>query len=131
MIKDNYIFVFGSNEAGRHGKGAAKIAYRDYGALYGKGVGFAGRSYAIPTKDRYLNVLELEKIQKYVSQFIGFAVLAPYSEFKVTRIGTGYSRYQDKDIAPMFKYAPDNCLFDTKWKDILGDEYRYWGSYNN
>lgn len=129
MIKDNYIFVFGSNLAGRHGKGAAKTAYREYGALYGKGIGFVNRSYAIPTKDKYFKVLSLDLIQEYVNGFIGFAALAPYVEFKVTRIGTGYSNYKDEDIAPMFKYAPDNCLFDTKWKPILGDEYRYWGSY--
>src|SRR5262249_41455073 len=33
------IFVFGSNEAGRHGKGAALHARKHYGAKYGVGFG--------------------------------------------------------------------------------------------
>ena len=44
------IFVFGSNLAGRHGKGAAKFAKDYHGAIYGRGVGLQGTSYAIPTK---------------------------------------------------------------------------------
>ena len=43
------IFVFGSNEARRHGKGAAKFALNQRGAVYGQGHGLQGQSYAIPT----------------------------------------------------------------------------------
>ena len=46
------IFVFGSNEAGRHGKGAALAAKLQYGAVYGVGRGRTGNAYAIPTKDK-------------------------------------------------------------------------------
>lgn len=53
------IFVFGSNLAGRHGKGAALYARQHYGAIYGQGVGRQGNSYAIPTKDGKLNPLPL------------------------------------------------------------------------
>lgn len=53
------IFVFGSNEAGRHGAGAAKTAMRYHGAEYGKGFGHYGNSFAIPTKDMNLQVTEL------------------------------------------------------------------------
>jgi len=45
------IFIFGSNEAGRHGKGAALHARQHHGAEYGVGVGRTGDAYAIPTKD--------------------------------------------------------------------------------
>ena len=48
-LKDNEIFVFGSNLAGQHGGGAAYTAYRHFGARMGIGVGLAGQSYAIPT----------------------------------------------------------------------------------
>ena len=44
------IFVFGSNLAGRHGKGAALAALKEHGAVYGHGSGYRGNSYAIPTK---------------------------------------------------------------------------------
>ncbi len=36
------VFVFGSNLAGRHGKGAAHWARRHRGAIYGQGIGAAG-----------------------------------------------------------------------------------------
>lgn len=45
------IFVFGSNLAGRHGKGAALWARQHRGAIYGQGIGLQGNSYAIPSKD--------------------------------------------------------------------------------
>ena len=48
-LQPNEVFVFGSNIAGKHGSGAARMAYERFGALMGKGVGIAGQSYAIPT----------------------------------------------------------------------------------
>lgn len=63
------IFVFGSNEAGRHGKDAALHARQHYGAKYGVGLGRTGDAWAIPTKDGKLKTLPLEKIEKYVAQF--------------------------------------------------------------
>ena len=38
------IFVFGSNLAGRHGKGAALFAKKQHGAIQGQGEGLQGRS---------------------------------------------------------------------------------------
>ena len=38
-LEPNEIFVFGSNLAGRHGGGAARIAYEKFGAVWGVGVG--------------------------------------------------------------------------------------------
>lgn len=43
-IKRGEIFVFRSNLAGRHGKGAALEAKRKYGALYGVSGGFGDRA---------------------------------------------------------------------------------------
>lgn len=48
-LAENEIFVFGSNLAGAHGGGAARMAYRRFGAVWGIGVGLTGRTYAIPT----------------------------------------------------------------------------------
>lgn len=112
----NNIFVFGSNLAGRHGKGAALTAYRTHGAIYGQGMGLQGNSYAIPTKDEQLNILPLHKIQKYVDTFIRFAKLNPDKTFQVTRIGCGLAGYDDVDIAPFFKNAPDNCILPVGWR---------------
>jgi hypothetical protein len=113
------IFVFGSNLAGRHGKGAALFARQNYGAIYGQGVGFQGRSYAIPTKDEKLKTLPLEDIQNYVYGFLAFAIMFKQFTFNVTRIGCGLAGYTDKDIAPMFKHAPLNCILPTGWREII------------
>lgn len=110
------IFVFGSNLAGRHGKGAALTAYQAYGAVYGKGQGFQGRSYAIPTKDLFLKTLPLERIKVYVNTFIEFARKNPDMRFTVTRIGCGLAGYKDEDIAPMFAEAPYNCSLPEGWR---------------
>ena len=48
-LKLNEIFVFGSNLAGMHGGGAARVAMERFGAIWGQGVGLQGQSYAIPT----------------------------------------------------------------------------------
>jgi hypothetical protein len=105
------IFVFGSNLAGRHGAGAARTARLLYGARYGVGVGPAGRSYAIPTKDYSIRTLPLDEIKPYVDQFLKFARMYPGLTFNITRIGCGLAGYKPQDIAPMFKGAPDNCVF--------------------
>ena len=48
-LRPNEIFVFGSNIAGRHSGGAAKLALRKFGAVMGQAEGRQGSSYAIPT----------------------------------------------------------------------------------
>jgi hypothetical protein len=116
MSSSHEIFVFGSNLAGRHGAGAAKEALLHYGAKYGQGEGLQGQSYAIPTKSKTLCVLSLTKIFEYVCNFIRFAQAHPALTFRVTRIGCGLAGYTDGQIAPMFKYAPDNCLLPKGWR---------------
>jgi len=48
------VLVFGSNEAGRHGKGAALDAEKYHGAASGVGRGPTGCAWALPTKDARL-----------------------------------------------------------------------------
>ena len=122
----NTIFVFGSNKAGRHGRGAALYARSRYGAIYGQAEGLQGSSYAIPTKDANLNTLPLESIEKAVDRFIEFAYNNPSLKFKVTAIGCGLARYKHEVIAKMFRKAPSNCVFQQEWKPFLGKDYKYW-----
>jgi len=67
------IFVFGSNLAGIHGAGAAKIAHQKFGAVYGSGMGLMGKSWAIPTKDNFLNTLTLSDIARHIHIFVNDA----------------------------------------------------------
>jgi len=111
------IFVFGSNLAGRHGKGAALYARQNHGAKYGVGIGFEGNSYAIPTKDANLRTLPIPIIELFVQDFLRFATANPEREFEVTKIGCGLAGYQESDICPLFKTAPANCFLPEGWRD--------------
>lgn len=113
---ENAVFVFGSNEAGRHGKGAALSAVKSYGAIYGQGRGLQGRSYAIPTKAADLDVLPLEAVEGHVDEFLAFAKNNPEMTFKVSRVGCGLAGHRDEDIFPMFQDAPANCILPGIWE---------------
>lgn len=113
------IFVFGSNEAGIHGAGAALHARKQRGAKLGVGFGPTGECYAIPTKDRELCVLPLTEIQVYVEKFLDYAYENTEVEFEVTRIGCGLAGYKNEDIAPMFVSAPVNCILPSEWQKCI------------
>ena len=101
-LEPNEIFVFGSNLAGFHGGGAARIAYEQFGAEWGVGVGRTGQCYAIPTMQG-----GVETIKPYVNEFIMFTKQHPEYKFLVTRIGCGIAAFTPDEIAPLFKDAID------------------------
>jgi hypothetical protein len=112
------VFVFGSNLAGRHGKGAALFARQNHGAIYGQGTGLQGQSYAIPTKDENIRTLPLDRIKPYVDEFIAFATAHPEMTFQVTAIGCGLAGYKPAQIAPMFADAPSNCQLPDEFRQV-------------
>jgi hypothetical protein len=128
LPKEGKIWVFGSNLAGIHGAGAARVAVDKFGARFRVGVGPMGSAYAIPTKDQTVqHRLPLETIEEYVNQFIDYTDLVSditddwgeqYPGFFVTRVGCGLAGFEDKQIAPMFKKAL-NCSFAEEWKEYL------------
>lgn len=115
-LSSNEIFVFGSNLEGMHGGGAARIAYDNFGAIWGKGVGLHGKTYAIPTMHG-----GLDKIAPYVNQFIEFAQANPQFTFLVTRIGCGIAGFTDKEMAPLFAAAIniENVHLPSYWWEIV------------
>lgn len=122
------IFVFGSNEGGHHGLGAAKTARLKHGYPMGLAFGLAGNAFGIPTKDRTIRrTLTVEEIRYYVDSFIQYARQRQDLTFQVTRIGCGLAGHRDQDIAPLFEKAPANCQFDTAWAPYLGSQRAYWG----
>jgi len=118
-LRNNQVFVFGSNLAGRHGRGAAKIAKDCFGAVYGIGKGITGDCYALPTKDFKVLTLSLSSIEMHIDEFIRFAEHHEDFEFLVTEVGTGLAGYSPEVIAPLFKDAPSNCVFSENWKQWL------------
>jgi len=120
MKRPEAVFVFGSNHAGRHGKGAAKEAEAKYGAKRGIGEGLAGRSYGLPTKDARLKTLTLDEVRQHVERFIAFAGARQDLVFAVTRVGCGLAGFSDAQIAPLFADAPNNCELPPLWLKLLG-----------
>ena len=112
------IFVFGSNLAGYHGAGAAKVARQLFGAKLGDSLGITGFSFAIPTKDEHIQTISLHRIKLYVDIFNDFAKQHPHLEFWMTRVGAGLAGYENSDIAPLFRNLP-NINWPEEWEEYI------------
>ena len=117
QVEVGKIFVFGSNLAGRHGKGAALHAAKYHGAERGVGRGRTGNAYAIPTKDERLNVLDREMIQVAVDEFIEYAREHRELTFYLTPVSTGLAGYSKFAMRTMFREAPSNVEWAESWND--------------
>lgn len=115
-LKPNEIFVFGSNLLGHHRSGAARVAYNNFGAVWGIGSGLQGQSYAIPTMNG-----DVQTIKIYVEQFLHVAKLLSNLTFYVTRIGCGIAGFKDSEIAPLFRdvLSLDNVILPKTFVDVL------------
>ena len=115
-LEPNEIFVFGSNLAGAHAGGAARLAYNRFGAIWGQGIGLQGQSYAIPTMQG-----GVETIKPYVDEFIDFAKNHRENIFLVTRIGCGIAGFRPEAIAPLFLKAINlpNVLLPRDFVEVL------------
>ena len=115
-LAENEIFVFGSNLAGAHAGGAARVAHVRFGAVWGQGVGLQGQSYAIPTMQG-----GVETIKPYVDEFVSFAAEHKEYKFLVTRIGCGIAGFTPDEIAPLFVGAMDleNVILPRGFVEVL------------
>lgn len=101
-LQPGEIFVFGSNLEGHHGGGAALLAWKKWGAIWGQGTGLQGQTYGIPTMHG-----GPDRIKPYVDEFISFARQHPELTFLVTEIGCGIAGFRPAEIAPLFRDAVD------------------------
>lgn len=117
FLRDGQIFVFGSNAAGHHDGGAARLALERFGAVYGQGRGLQGRSYAIPTMGASLEIIARE-----VDEFIRFADIHPEMTFLVAPIGCGHAGFTAQQIAPLFSLAYNlpNVFLPKEFWEVLG-----------
>lgn len=120
VLERDEIFVFGSNIAGQHLGGAAKVAHNQFGAKWGVGVGHTGQTYAIPTMQG-----GVETIQPYVDEFVAYAKEHQELKFLVTRIGCGIAGFKNEEIAPLFKKAAAVCniYLPKEFYDIIVAPY--------
>jgi hypothetical protein len=114
------IFVFGSNDRGIHGLGAAKTAMDEFGATRGQAVGKQGNAYAIRTKmhqnnklTRYNELTEENKVlmDKMTIEDLNKlrldALANPNNKFYVTEIGTKLAGRTVEEIKDLFKRMND------------------------
>jgi len=122
-LRENEVIVFGSNSEGRHGKGLAKLAMDNFGAVYGEPRGYFGKSYAIVTKKNFWQERSstLEEIKYEIDLFVEYAKLNPNLIFKVTLLGTSLAGYSVEEIAPLFKDAipVKNIHLPIEFWDVL------------
>lgn len=115
-LKENEIFVFGSNANGIHNGGAAKQALSRFGAIQGQKEGLQGKSYAIPTTEG-LNVMK-----EAIKHLTTFVKEHPQSRFLVTKIGCGSAGYRPSQIAPLFEdcITLENVYLPNEFWECLG-----------
>jgi hypothetical protein len=120
-LSEGYVFVFGSNDKGLHGKGSARDAHLYFGAKYGQAFGLQGRAFAIPTrmylerKEKCFKDIPLKQIKQNVDLFYKEATMNPSKCFVITRIGCGNAGYSDEQIAPMFSERLSNMILPQEW----------------
>lgn len=115
-LKENEIFVFGSNAQGMHNGGAAEYAKRNFGAVMGQGEGLQGHSYAIPTMEG------IQKMEEAIHRFTIFASEHPELRFLVTRIGCGVAGHPINTVAPLFRECIhlENVALPADFWEVLG-----------
>ena len=121
-LKENEIFVFGSNLNGNHAGGAAYLAVEKFGAQMGNPEGIQGQSYAIPTLDRNMDRINLTDLEQSICRFYQYAEENPGKVFYMTKIGCGIAGYELSDIATVVncRNIPDNVIIPEEFTHIPG-----------
>ena len=114
---DSWIWVFGSDEAGKHRHGDGKIAHVSFRAPYGVGRGPLRGAYGIPVLDKTLKAMDAEAVKRSVGEFIEYALENPGAAFHIARPHCG--NLSDEELAQMFKQCPSNCSLPTQWRDYV------------
>lgn len=118
------VFVFGANTQGRHGAGAAKVAYDKFGAVYGK-IGWHGQSYGIVTKDLRKKThpsISRTQIIEQITDLYEIANIHSDKDFYVAYSGSGknLNYYTPLEMAEMFAYnIPKNIVFEESFAQLI------------
>lgn len=115
-LKENQIFVFGSNLAGHHIGGAAKQAFEQFGAITGKGKGLQGQSYAFPTLGKDMYQLTDYELRNNVADLYFECQGNRDKEFLLTKVGCGIAGYPEEQMKALFSNPPVNLVLPENWK---------------
>ena len=115
-LKNNQIFVFGSNLAGKHIGGAAKQAKDKFGAIEGQGEGLQGQSYAFPTLTKtFMQRYDLA-MQISATKLFNCCEENLNKEFILTPVGTGIAGYSIQYMKSLFENSPKNLILPKEFK---------------
>lgn len=116
-LKNNEIFVFGSNLAGKHYGGASKQAYEQFGAEMGVGEGITGKCYALPTLDENFNQFTFQDLEIFRNRLYRVCNNLTHKKFLLTAVGTGIAGYQVEEMKKLFIKHPLNLILPKEFKD--------------
>lgn len=115
-LKENQIFVCGTNTAGLHYGGAAKQAWEDFGLVWGVGEGLSGRSYAFPTLDGEFNKLKIRSLVNSRNRLYKSCEVNKDNEYILTKVGCGIAGYQENEMKDLFIDPPNNLILPEDWR---------------
>lgn len=111
----DWIWVFPSNEAGKHARGLARMARVNFRAEFGVGSGRTGNAFAIPVRDKHNRMLPLNAVADSIAAFLDHARHQPQLNFFIPRIGCAAGEFSDDQIGPLFARASENCSLPQAW----------------
>ena len=113
------VFVFGSNAAGNHYGGAARLAFDKFGAVWGVGEGLRGNSYAIPTLNSNMTVVSGGSLRYSLKEFLRVVECNPGYTFLLTKIGCGIAGWSVETVARIF-WEVASEFYKGKWYAYVG-----------
>jgi hypothetical protein len=115
-LQPHEIFVFGSNQAGRHAGGAARLARERFGAEDGVGEGLTGQAYAFPTLTTAFEKVTRASFEVSRDRLFATARAHPDKTFLLTKVGCGIAGFSEDQIRPLFANPPANVILPEDWR---------------
>jgi hypothetical protein len=121
MIKNykNFFYVYETNKAGNLDSKSSSFAKKYKHAKYPHYEGISGETYGIPTRNFYNKNLQLDDIKQNIENFLLYAEKNKQIDFLISKIACDENSFEDYQIAPFFRYHPDNCIFPADWFKYL------------
>lgn len=113
-LRADEVFIFGSNKAGRHGKGAALQALK-FGALRGIGEGMQGQSYAFPTLSSKFRRLSDDELERSRDNLYATCRSHRCKRFLLTKVGCGLAGFPEGKMRALFADHPVNLVLPGDW----------------
>lgn len=121
MIKNykNFFYVYETSKSGNLKTKSANFAKTYKNATYSHSEGISGETYGIVTRNFYNKLLPLSEIKDNVERFLIYAEKNKQIDFFISKIACEEGEFEDYQIAPLFKYHSENCIFPAEWFKYL------------